>query len=166
MKIQKIAALLLMLCVPITALCQTSAPASAWQTSWDAFLTLVEKELNRLPPNAPGPWEGKEVTWEGTVQDMEVMTAKSLVRLVFDMPERTLSIKGKPVTAGRVMIFVPMTYENLGGGQLAFQKGTKLRFKTTIAPLDADHRAVVAETSKESGKSFLLVFTKGGTLLK
>ena len=112
MKIQKITALILLLIlfVPTMTLCQT---ASAWQTSWDAFLTLVEQELNRLPPNAPGPWEGQEVTWEGTVQDMEVMTAKNFVRLVFDMPERTLSIKGKPVTARGVMIFVPMTYENM-----------------------------------------------------
>jgi hypothetical protein len=141
-------------------------PASAWQTSWDAFLTLGEQELNRLPPNAPGPWEGKEVTWEGTVQDMEIMTAKNLVRLVFDMPARTLSIQGKPVTASTVMIFVPMNYENMGGGQVAFQKGTKVRFKTTIAPLDANHRAVSAQTNPESGKGFLLIFTKGGTILK
>src|SRR5262249_12323555 len=100
MQVQNIATLLLILCVPTMVLCQASTPASAWQTSWDAFLTLVEQELNRLPPNAPGPWEGKEVTWEGTVQDMEIMTPKNLVRLVFDMPERMLSIKGKPVTAG------------------------------------------------------------------
>jgi uncharacterized protein DUF4189 len=139
-----------------------SAATGAWQTSWDAFLTLVEQQLNQLPPNAVGPWEGKEVTWEGTVQDMEVMTTKNVVRLVVAMPQRTLSIKGNPATADRVMIFVPMTYENMGPAKI----GAKIRFKTTIAPIDAAHRAVSTQATKETGKGFLLIFTKGGTISK
>jgi len=141
---------------------QGIAQASSWQISWDAFLTVVEQELNRLPANAVGPWDGKEVTWEGTVQDMEVMTAKNVVRLVVGMQERTLSIKGRPVTANRVMIFVPMTYENMGPAQI----GAKVRFKTIIAPIDAAHPAVFADAGKDGGKGFLVIFTRGGTLLK
>lgn len=138
---------------------QTRGSLSA---TWDTFLTLVEQELNRASPSAPAPWEGKEVTWEGTVRDMEVMMDKNLVRLVLDMPERTLTIKGNPVTANKVMIFVPMNYENMGPAQ----EGAKVRFKTTIAPIDANHPAVSAQTSKDGGKGFLLIFTKGGTILK
>ena len=137
-------------------------PAGSWQTSWDGFVTLAEQELNRLSPNGRGPWEGKEVTWEGKIEDMEVMTAKNLVRLVLGMPERTLTIKGQSVTANRVMIFVPMQYENLGKAE----KGMKIRFKTTIAPIDAVHPAVVAAPGKDGGKNLLLIFTKGGTILK
>jgi hypothetical protein len=197
MKIQKRAASILLLITFLSpaALCQSPTPSkgkpeptqvgklspfltevlaaksSAWQTSWGAFLTLVEQELNRASPSKPAPWEGKEVTWEGTVRDMEITTPKNLnemaegkgfVRFVFDMPERTLSIKGNPVTANTMMIFAPMTYENLG----AAQKGAKVRFKTTIAPIDANHPSVSVPTSKESGKAFLLIFTKGGAILK
>ena len=147
---------------PNTNQAKESAAVTSWQTSWDAFVTLVEQELNRLPPNAVGPWEGKEVMWEGTVQDMEVMMAKNLVRLVVAMPERTLSIKGNPVTADRVMLFVPMNYENMGPAKI----GAKIRFKTIIAPIDATHQAVSAQPSKDSGKGFLLIFTKGGTISK
>jgi hypothetical protein len=134
----------------------------SWKTSWNAFVMFAEQELNRLPANARGPWEGKEVTWEGTVNDMEVMMAKNLIRLVFDMPEHTLKIKGQSVTAGRLMIFVPMEYENLG----AVKKGATVRFKTTIAPIDANHPAVSAQPGKDGDKGFLLIFTKGGTILK
>jgi hypothetical protein len=132
------------------------------QTSWDGFLTLVEQELNRLPANAAGPWDGKEVSWKGTVSDMEVLTGKNLIRLVFDMPERTLTIKGQPVVARSLMIFVPMEYENLG----AVKKGATVGFKTTIAPIDKNHSSVSAQPGKESNKGFLLVFTRGGTILK
>jgi Domain of unknown function (DUF4189) len=141
---------------------QESAQAGSWQTSWDRFLTLAEQELNRSPAAATRPWDGKEVTWEGTVNDLEVMMAKNLIRLVFDMPERTLTIKGQTVTAGRLMIFVPMEYENLA----AVKKGATVRFKTTIAPIDAAHPAVSAQVGKGGDKGFLLIFTKGGTLLK
>jgi hypothetical protein len=61
-----------------------------------------------------------------------------------------------------MMIFAPMTYENLG----AAQKGAKVRFKTTIAPIDAAHPSVSAQTGKETEKGFLLIFTKGGAILK
>ena len=139
-----------------------SATTSSWQTSWDAFVTSAEQELNQSSANATPVWEGKEVTWEGTVNDMEVMTAKNLIRLVFDMPEHTLTIKGQPISAGRLIIFVPMQYENLA----AARKGATVPFKTTIASVDATHPSVSAQPGKNGAKGFLLIFTKGGTLLK
>ena len=136
-------------------------PATAWQTSWDGFITLAEQELNRLAPNAAGPWEGKEVTWEGTISDLEIMMAKNLVRVALTMPARTLKVKGEPVRANWLMVFVPIEYENLASAQ----KGKKIRFKTTIAPIDAKHASVGVVKGKD-GKPFLMVLTRGGTILK
>ena len=134
-----------------------------WQKSWDGFVALAEQELNKLPPNAAGPWDGKEVTWEGTFDDMEIIMAKNVVRMVFAMPERTITVKGKPVVANRMMIFVPMNYDSFA--PMNFSKGTKVRFKTTIAPIDNTHPSVAAMPGKD-GKGILVITTKGGSTVK
>jgi hypothetical protein len=145
-------------------------PAGKWQTSWDAFLTLVEEKLNRLPPDAAGPWEGKDVSWEGTVRQIEVMKDKSLI-LALDMPRRELSIKGEPVVANTVFMFVPVTNDQQSAAPKA-----RDRIRVTARLVadqahtlylennDAHGRAV--SVARVKGKGFLVIQANVGTILK
>lgn len=148
---------------------EISVPPAPWQSSWDAFVTLVEQELNRLPPDATGPWEGKEVSWQGTVRQIERFADKNLIMLGLEMPRRTLSIKNRDVIAQRVIMFVPMTREQEQGW--ALKEGDRIRFKTTLARnrtltlQDSDAHGAVSVVTV-SGQGSLLVFTKGGTISK
>ena len=62
-----------------------------------------------------------------------------------------------------MMIFIPMNYDNFAPANIS--KGTKVRFKTTIAPIDTTHASVAALPGKD-GKGILVITTKGGAVLK
>jgi len=138
-------------------------PVDEWKTSWDAFTALAENHLNHSKPGALGPWEGKEVTWEGTVAEIENISAKSLIRLTFAMPDHTLNIKGSEVSAARLTIFVPIDAEHFRAGM---RLGEKLKFKTILAPIDDAHPSTEVKTVAKEGKTVLIVNGKDGTILK